>query len=275
VRPLRLTYSLADQNFAQTKSIGILNLSLQLAGALARRPEFARLAVLTNGTLEEALELPAHVPVIHHNQAIAGRLSRLVWDQWGVYRAARRTGNGWLFLPKGFASFVCACPVDLATCVADANHDYYRRHYPNSVSPLESWYFRHSLRGTIKHSRIIFTISDFTRAEVARVAREEGLATPPVRTIGIGFRPLAGERQPKQNRLIVLVTPWPHKRSDLAVIFLERWQSQSRFPGTVEFVGRLPANLRLPGFPGWRHHQRMPEPTYRELLRGARALAYF
>ena len=36
MKPLSLTYSLADQDFARTKSIGIFNVSLQLAQALAQ-----------------------------------------------------------------------------------------------------------------------------------------------------------------------------------------------------------------------------------------------
>ena len=36
---LSLAYSIADQNFVRTKSVGILNLSLQLAEALAPRLE--------------------------------------------------------------------------------------------------------------------------------------------------------------------------------------------------------------------------------------------
>jgi glycosyltransferase involved in cell wall biosynthesis len=274
VNRLALTYSVADQNFEQTNSIGIFNLSVQLAETLAQRSEFEQFTVLSNHTLAGWLRLPPHVSVIKHDQAVAGRLQRIFWDQWGVYRAARQVGHAWLFLPKGFASFVSSCPVRLVTCVADANHDYYRRHYPGTVTPFRAWYFRQSLRGTIKHSRIIFTISEFTASEVRRVAQEEGLTPPVIRPMGIGFRRPMNAWRPKQNRLVVLVSPWPHKRADLAVDFLTRWQKQTPFSGTVELVGRLPACVRLPDIPGWKHHPRLPETAYRDLIAEARVLLY-
>jgi glycosyltransferase involved in cell wall biosynthesis len=274
VNRLTLTFSVADQNFEQTKSIGIFNLSVQLAETLARRPEFEQFAVLTNHTLEGWLRLPPHVPLIRRDQAVAGRLQRILWDQWGVYRAAQGLGHDWLFLPKGFASFFQSCPVKLATCVADVVQEHYRHHYPRSMSPPEAWYFRQSLRGTIRHAKVIFTISDFTASEVARAAKEMGVSPPPIRTIGIGFRRPTDPWRSKQNRVVVLVSPWPHKLTGLAIDYLARWQNQTGFDGAVDFVGRLPLRLELPGFPRWRHHPRLPEIEYRKLIAEAKALLY-
>jgi glycosyltransferase involved in cell wall biosynthesis len=275
VSAFNLTYSVADQNFQRTKSIGILNLSVQLAGKLAERPEVNRLMVLSNRTVNKWLSLPARVAVRHHDVAIAGRLGRVYWDQFGVYRAAGRSGNEWLFLPKGFASFMRRCPVKLVTCVADANHDYYRRHYPRSVPRLESWYFHQALKATIRDSRIVFTISEFTSAEVARLANEYGLRAPVIRTIGIGFLANPIRAANKRENILVLGSRWPHKRTDLAVAFMSRWQQATGYAGTVEWIGRIPEGVRLPPFPGWRRHLRVPEGEYRRLLAEARALVYF
>ena len=64
VSALSITYSIADQNFQQTKSIGILNLSVQMVPFLARRPEVSRLQVLSNRTLRDRLNAPPNVPVL-------------------------------------------------------------------------------------------------------------------------------------------------------------------------------------------------------------------
>ena len=118
----------------------------------------------------------------------------MIWDQWSVYRAAAREGNEWLFLAKGFASFVSRCPVKLATIVYDAMTDYYRRQYPRSVSSLESLYFQKSMLATLKESSVIFTISEFTTSEVRRLARENRIRCPPLFMMGVGF-----ERNPSQD----------------------------------------------------------------------------
>ena len=55
---LTLTVSLADQQFARAKSVGIFNLATGLARRLAGRADLAALAVLGNRTLEAAQFLP-------------------------------------------------------------------------------------------------------------------------------------------------------------------------------------------------------------------------
>lgn len=272
-RPLTLTVSLADQLFAQTKSVGIFNLSLGLVEQLARRPEISRLTVLANRTLVD--RLPDTLDVRWHNAPARGRLGRIWWDQWGVYSAATATENEWLFLPKGFASFARACPRRLAACVADTIHDFYQTRYPQSGSALEQGYFVRSFWGTVRHAQVIFTISDFTNGEVARLARARGVVPPSIHTIGIGFTRPAPASAPKENRLCVLASPFPHKRTRQAVDWLARWQRESGRADAVDWVGRLPAGLALPDLKNWQRHERLSEDAYRRLLERAKALVFF
>jgi glycosyltransferase involved in cell wall biosynthesis len=272
---LTLTYSIADQNFQQTKSIGILNLSVQLAPFLAARSEVSQMTVLSNRTLDDRLRVPANVPVHSCNVALRGKAGRIYWDQWGVYQAAGKLGHQWLYLPKGFASFCRSCPVKLVTCVADANHDHYAEHYPGCVPAFEMWYFQKSVRGTIRHSDLIVTISEFTAMEVLRLAAKYGLKPPPVRSIGIGFTRPPASVVSKQDRILVFAGRWPHKRTDLALDYLERWQHRTGYPGTVEWIGKLPDGMTLPAFPGWRFLPRLPEDEFRKRVAEARTVVYF
>src|SRR4051794_39691899 len=125
MRPLSLTYSLADQDFARTKSIGIFNVSLQLAHALAREPRLPHLTILANHALKPSLSLPPATQSVLCENAIGGRFERILWDQWQVYSEAQRTGSEWLLLPKGFASFLRRPPIRLAVYVHDMMHDIY------------------------------------------------------------------------------------------------------------------------------------------------------
>jgi glycosyltransferase involved in cell wall biosynthesis len=268
-----LTISLADQLFAQTKSVGIFNLSLGLVEHLGRRPELTPLTVLANYSLTS--RLPESLDVRWHTAPTRGRWGRIWWDQLGVYAAAARTGNEWLFLPKGFASFTRACPQRLAACVADTIHDHYRVHYPQAVKPLEQWYFVRSFWGTVRHAEVIFTISDFTRDEVIRLTRARGLTPPLVHPMGIGFeRPQAAPEAARRG-VLVLASPFPHKRTELALDWLARWQQQKGFSGEVTWVGRPPAHLARPSFARWRWHDRLPEAEYRALLARSEALVFF
>ena len=272
---LSITYSLADQNFAKTKTIGTLNLSLQLAEELASRPEVNRFKVLSNPSLRDCLKVSPPMAIEEHARPIGGMVNRMFWDQWGVYSAARRAGNDWLFLPKGYASFLRRPPVKLACYLGDVMHEYYARHYPQAVPRLEGLYFKRSFIGSILHAKVIFTNSEFTRTEILRVAREWGLTPPPIFRGGIGFFKPERRIVAKQNRIIALAGKFPHKRTDLAVKYLAEWQQREKYTGEIHWIGGFPDNVTLPDFPNWKRHVRLPEADYRELLASAKALVYF
>ena len=73
-----LTYSLADQNFERGKSLGILNVSVNLLHHLSRRPEIGQLTVLANSTLNR--QLPTGAAREIHDEVLRGPLHRMAWD---------------------------------------------------------------------------------------------------------------------------------------------------------------------------------------------------
>jgi len=273
--PLDLAFSLADQSFDGTKSVGIFNVSLQLLRELTRRPEAVRLTVLANHPLAAVLDLPESVRMTHYDWPVRSRLGRMWWDQFGAYRAAHRTGAQWLLLPKGFASFARRSPVKLAVYVHDVMQQFYDRHYPGALPALESAYFRRAFQATLRNASVIFTNSEHTRQEVLRFARERSLSPPPVITAGIGFPAGPAAQSERANAIMVLTGKYPHKRTDLAVQYLDRWQRQNDFPGEVHWVGGLPPGLVLAPHPRWRRHARLSDTDYTALLGRSRALVYF
>jgi glycosyltransferase involved in cell wall biosynthesis len=274
---LRLSYSLADQEFIHTKSLGVWNVSTQLLSHLARHPDLERLTVFTNRTQTELTALGSKVTLEEHNAAVRGRWGRIRWDQWDVYSAARQSGNPWLFLPKGFASFYRRSPVRLAAYVHDAMHDHYRQAYEHNPLAREAGYFLRSLRATLQQAEVIFTNTDFTRSEVHRLSEKWQLPTPHVVTAGIGFEMFKprvhgnGQRQ----RIVVLAGPWPHKCTGLAVQWMQRWAAARTVYTGVDWIGGMPADVMLPSLPGWKHHQRLSQQDYERVLGDAAVLVYF
>jgi glycosyltransferase involved in cell wall biosynthesis len=270
-----LTYSLADQSFARTKSVGILNVSVDLLQVLAQQPRCPRLTVLANRSLLEKLKLPAATRTELHDGASGGGLGRIWWDQFGAYAAARRTGNEWLLLPKGFASFVRRCPVRLAAFVHDVVQDHYDRHYPDAVPRLEAAYFRASFRASLRQAKIIFTPTEFTRREVERVAREKGWTVPRLVCCGEGFDRPATWPPSARRDIIVNAHPFPQKLTRRAVEFLSRWHQENPFTEFIHWVGLFPEKLELPARPGWQRRGRLPEAEFRALMSQVRAVLYF
>lgn len=192
-----------------------------------------------------------------------------------MYDAAVATGNEWLLLPKGFASWLRRPPLKLAVYVHDAMHDFYQRTYPGAAGRLEHAYFQRAWRASLRHARVIFTNTVFTAQEVRRIAAQFGLPQPQVVVVGIGFvRPVPAPIEARRG-IVVLASPFPHKRTSLAAEWLARWQRSHQFDGVVDWVGRLPADLGLPDFLNWRHHERLAEPDFRHLLASARVLVFF
>lgn len=270
-----ITYSLADQSFARTKSVGIWNVSVDLLQTLARQAKCPPLTVLGNHSLFEQLHLPSAIRTELYQRASAGRFARIWWDQFGVYAAARRAGNQWLLLPKGFASFMRRCPVHLAAFVHDVVQDHYDRNYPDAVPPLEAAYFRASFRASVRQAKIIFTPTEFTRGEIERVSGEKGWRVPRLVCCGEGFERPAATPSAQRRDVIVNAHPFPQKLTRKAMEFLSRWHRENAFSESIHWVGLFPQNLELPPLPGWQRRGRLPEPEFRALMGRARVVLYF
>jgi glycosyltransferase involved in cell wall biosynthesis len=273
--PLSLAYSIADQNFVRTKSLGILNLSLQLAEVLSSRSEIHRLEVFSNSSLREWHGQFAGRPVRCFDHAYATRLGRMLWDQRQVYAKARQHRVQWLLLPKGFSSFCLKPRIKVAAYVHDAIGDCYSRRYPGAVSRSEAWYFRQSLLATLRHATVIFTNSDFTRRELLALSERHAIRPSEIVVAGIGFHPVKTPPPGDRSRIVVLASPWPHKRTDLALQFMTAWQRTTDFAGRIHWVGRFPSGLRQPTDRQWESHERLDELAYRSLVAESKAVVYF
>lgn len=273
---LHLTCSLADQNVRTTKSIGIFNFSTRVTRALAEHPRVAALSVLGNPTLRFEPPLPERVRYMEHTGAVRHRLGRMLWDQLGVYRAARREGHPWLLLPKGFASFLARPPVPLAAYVHDIMGHFYRAKYPGFESRLEFEYFARSLDATLRDARVLFTNTSFTRGEILSLARRRGLPEPrQIVVAGYGFdAPPAREPEPRTDTLLLFASKVPHKRTDLALRFLEHWLARRSFSGRVVCIGILSDTMARPTGPAWQWLGRVPPDEARRLIHQARAIVY-
>jgi glycosyltransferase involved in cell wall biosynthesis len=275
MRGITLTYSLADQNFDRTKSLGIFNVSTQLLENLSRSEGLEHIDVLSNSTLKDRLDLPQKVRLGYHDEAVSGWLGRIIWDQFGAYKAARKIGNEWLFLPKGFASFMKSPDTKLAVYSYDTMHEFYRANYPKAMPHMESMYFSRSLKASLKYADVIFTDSDFARAELMRLAQRLKVEPPLMMTAGIGFNRANRVNVSKTNSVLFLTSAWPHKLTKVGIEHLEQWQKNTGFKGTIDMVGSLPDSVKFPRDRGWNHCARLSEGQYKQYLSRSKILVFF
>lgn len=188
---------------------------------------------------------------------------------------AARIASGGLFLPKGFASFCATPPRPLFAYVHDVIPFEYARTYPGYFSRIELIYFQKSLLATFRHAKRIFTNSEFSKAEILRIALERRIAEPKVSVVGIGFDSSVRKILEKAQRILVLVGAAPHKNSTQSLDFMMKWASQFAFNGDVVIVGQLPKGLRVPDLENWRHLPRVAEEQFRQLFETSRVVVYF
>jgi hypothetical protein len=193
----------------------------------------------------------------------------------GVYTAAARTGSDVLILPKGFASFIRRPPMPLVTYVHDTMLQYYARRYPSAFPILERTYFDACLRATARHSSLILTNSEFTASELREAVAAWGSPLPRIVPVGIGVAAKNGRRPQKSGRILVLLSRFPHKRTQTAIEYLSRWDARTGWTGGADFVGSLPEGITLPERNGWKLHPRLSEAEYELLVSSAQALVYF
>jgi heptosyltransferase-2 len=276
-RKFSIAFSIADQNVATTKSIGIYNFSLHLLKELAVHPRKERLSVFTNETIKGSRVEGPGIEVFEENYPVRSRTGRIWWDQRGVYERAQRTDCEWLFLPKGFLSFASRPKIKVAAFVHDIMGDYYRRNYPEFWSKLEFDYFARSLAATIRTAEVIFTNTEFTKGEIWGLARRLGLPVPKVIVAGYGFDiPPAVEPGSvvKENRVLLFASNMPHKRTDIAIKFLDHWAQVTGFDGTVDCIGIIPPDMKKPPGKHWNWIGRVPPAQGREMIRQSRAIVY-
>jgi glycosyltransferase involved in cell wall biosynthesis len=271
---LDIAYSMADQNVGTTKSIGIYNFSLHLARHLAVHPQLNRLTVFSNSTVSPSLQFTARTRIQDFNCPLRNKLGRIWWDQWALYRWARATGHRWLFLPKGFCSFVSRPRFQIAAFVHDIMDDFYRRHYPSFVPRLESAYFARALEATLRQSRMIFTNTNFSKSELLGWARRRGLPEPKFIVAGYGFETPAAGRTEKENRILLCASKMPHKRTDIAIRYLTHWLQSAQYEGPIDCIGILSPHMAKPEGARWNWIGRVPPARGRELMRRARAVIY-
>lgn len=270
-----LCYSLADQNVATTKSIGIHNFSVQLLKHFAESGAVERLTALANPTLADELRRFGHMTIREFTRPTDRGWGRVLWDQWQAYDEAARSGSRWLFLPKGFASFTRRSPTRLAAYVHDIMvGDYYHRHYPGFEPWWEHKYFSWSLWATLTRADVIFTNTEFTRGEILDLAGRWRVPAPRVVVAGYGFLPAQSPAIPKENRVLLFASKAPHKRTELAIEFLDYWLKHSNFDGQVDCIGIFSEQMHKPASTAWNWIGRVRPAEGRAMIRRSRAVVY-
>lgn len=270
---LRLLYTIRDQDWENTKSLGILNYSLAVLEGLAQRTDVV-VDILANASI--ASRLPAAVPHFrsHLNDRPAPRgWARVLWDQWQLCAWVGRLRPDWLMLPKGFTPLFRRPAARVSALVHDDLLSYYKSAGDNPFPKSERIYFRRSLYRTAMLADAIVTPSTAAACDVA--AHYRCRATP----LAIGA-PVSGIRHPiradaRPEHFLILTSRYPHKLTAQAIEWMARFAAEDGSDIRVTGVGSLPAGATWPDLPGWSHLGRLQEEEYQRVRAMCGTLVFF
>ncbi len=275
---MKLLISLTDISFVSTKSIGIFNVAMGLTKGLMQCPAVKELHILGNAECAAQLqELPEHVTLHLADKEVPRRFSRIFWDQWGIKQAIKRIAPDWAILPKGFPPYFCKLgKTKLACYLHDVNWEYYQGRDWGKQSPFPAhqlaYFSRLGLR-SLEISDLVLTSTQFNQGRYRALRPQSRCAV-----IGIGFDDEARpQRETSGKDILIFISPYPHKRSDLVLPRLKAWLAQRKDAQdmSIILVGSKPEGMSIPE-KNWIHHERLPFPELQRTLREqCRASIYF
>ena len=272
---MRVCINLRDQDFSNTKSIGIYNVAIGLTRALAEDERITKLILLINSSLTETFEeLQANnkIEIVGCSEEAPRGWRRLLWDQWGLVREVRQLDVDWLILPKGFPPLLLWFKVKVCSYIHDNIFKCYAAMGWSGISIVEKCYFSWCYRRAVQKADLIVTNSQFTLDELISSGRKM-LA----KKVGIGFEPNVDLPTDAEERsgILVFISPHPHKLSKQSIAWLKRWKKQTGNRSKIYGVGCMPDNAHWPEGSDWEMTPRLSEAEMMGLWRKVKVLVYF
>jgi hypothetical protein len=135
-------------------------------------------------------------------------------------------------------------------------------------------YFHAGLRAVLRNARVVLTNTEFTRSEIQKWAKDEGIESPPIVVVGYGFdcRRKPGQ---KKDQVLVFVRHTPHKLPGLTIEFMKRWEKETSYKGEILCVGTLPDDVEFPRRDNWRRLPRIRPEEFVSVVSESRAIVHF
>lgn len=262
---------LADQHPGRDRTLGISEYTVGLARELQRSgtcriTELGSTSSLRlDGVAASHVELP---------WATKGCLGRMFGDQ--LHPLLRRPPGDLWHYPKGFLPLLLRPSRPVIGTMHDTILQHYADRYPETRTRAAFAYWISMLKNSVARFDAIVTPSEFARRSIEEFCQRHRLRCPPIHVSyeGAKWEEFAGGGASKQDYVVHLVSPYPHKRTTMVLRF---WMQASlagqRWP-ELRLVGKLTSTQQaiLSHSRNTRVMPHLPEDDLRKLIACARAL---
>lgn len=270
---MKIAYTITDQEFAHTRSIGIYNCSRGILEGLIQSPRVSEIHVLANPEWGQQGIGSDKIHWNRLNQPTPRRLGRVLWDQVGVTQAMNRLDVDWCLFPKGFPPLLSWPKARVACYVHDIIWEYYLDQKASITRRLNDYYFSSMAKRALNRSDAVFTSSQFNVDRFRSIC-----PSARVQRVGIGFDQvqMSNEGGPEaSNDILIYLSPHRHKLTAQGISWLRAWKETTGDPRTVYGLGSPPEGVDWPVGDDWVHLGRVTDEEMHTLRARCAVTLYF
>jgi glycosyltransferase involved in cell wall biosynthesis len=279
---LRVRFYLADQNPQRDRTRGISVYTDRLLEALRTMPDL-RLSALTSRSSYQPAPGSPEIAVHELPFRTDGPCRRLVADHLhlaltglaGADSNLESEPDVWHF-PKGFLPALQRPRQPVVGTVHDTILEHYATHHPKHRSAAANSYWLGLLARSLARFDLVLTDSEFSRRSIESFCERRRITCPRLEVTYLAARwngaPTKAEAV--EDRVVHLVSPLPHKRSNTALEFWRELQSEQRDLPMLDLIGGTSAEqrIRIAALRGVRSCEAQPDDELKRRISSARAL---
>ena len=277
---MKVRFYLADQNPHRDRSRGISVYSDRLLEALRPLPDLQLSALTSRSSIQPG---PGEPEIAVHRlpfrtdgpgrRLLADHL-HLAMTQIGVARRdAAEEPDLWHY-PKGFLSALQRPRVATVGTVHDTILEHYATQHPHHRSAAANSYWLGLLARSLARFDLVLTDSEFSRRGIEDFCERRKIRCPQLAVSYLAARWDTPKHVDVEDRVVHLLSPLPHKRSETALAFWQRLQEQRKDLPILDLIGSSTAEqrVRMAGLLRVRSSPPQDDDSLRHRIAGARAL---
>lgn len=235
-RPLRIAVYLADQNPHRDRSQGITSMTRTLMDDFSQRSDLHLTQIISRSShRQNQPSIATHRLPVRTDRTI-GRLLCDGFHPW----MARPDVDLWYY-PKGYVPRWAKPHRPAVGTMHDTIVQHYADHYPETRSPRAFEYWIELTRRSLRELSLVLTISQHAAGQLRDFCDRYGITPPPIEITyeGSDWESIRGQEFQKQDFVVHLASPAPHKGTNRLLAFWKSLQDRGRDLPPLRMIGNL------------------------------------
>jgi glycosyltransferase involved in cell wall biosynthesis len=217
------------------KSIGIYNLALNLVRELARGSSDKEHEIIVLGNSYNRKDFQVEgIKFVQIEKNPLNKITCIFWELFEVSVAAKKMDADRVLFPRGYASMLHLTKEYVI--IHDMIPFYYHENYPDYFNKLENFYIMWRLKASARKADRVITISEASKRDIIKYSHTDEKR---IAVINNGYNAIEKKsyEEPKEDYIIALTSPLPHKNAEGIVKSYERYCGITKSPLPLKIIG--------------------------------------